>query len=157
MTPDSSKVWARIAAAFPAVLPLQPITACDCEECQDVRASLGHLSWSGILAPAIDKHFGSLPLLTDEAFHALLPAFLFHALADINHRNKVLEWTLYSLCGRYEEDEAATGDAGIRARIGRFTVPQRDAIRAFLRLVPAAPDLAFHHDPIARALSAFWG
>jgi hypothetical protein len=80
MTLPASKVWEQIEAAFPAVLPSQPITTCDCEECRDVRATLGHLRWTEVLPPAIEKHFGSLPLLTDEAFHALLPAFLFRAL-----------------------------------------------------------------------------
>ena len=90
MTAASAKVWEQIAAAFPAKLPAQPITACDCEECWDVRANFGRLRRNEILLPAIDKHFGSLPLLTDEAFRA--PAFLFQVIADINPENRFLEW-----------------------------------------------------------------
>lgn len=158
MTTVSRKVWEQVAAAFPSALPAQPITACECEECQGVRANLGHLRWTEVLPSAIDKHFGSLPLLTAEAFQALLPAFLFRALGDISRENKFLEWTLYALCGGHEEDDATTeaAEAELRNRITRFSKPQRESVRAFLELVTTAPDLAFHHRPIAYALSAFW-
>ena len=157
MTAASRTVWAQIDAAFPPVLPSQPITPCDCEECLDVRANLGHLRWSDVLPPAIEKHFGSLPLLTNEAFQALLPAFLFHALS-ISEENKFLEWTLYALCGPHEEDEETTesADTYLRRRIAGFTDQQREAVRAFMALVIDAPDLAFHHVPIAHAVSAIW-
>jgi hypothetical protein len=123
-----------------------------------VRANLGSLRWIDILPPAVEKHFGSLPLLTDDAYQALLPAFLFGALDDISRENKVLEWTLYALCGAYEEDEATTeaSDVAQRKRIAGFTEAQRASVRALLGLVAAAPDLAFHHDPVAHAFSAIW-
>ncbi len=158
MTEAACRVWEQIDAAFPLVLPSQPITSCDCEECLDVRANLGNLRWKDVLPPAIEKHFGSLPLLTDGAFQALLPAFLFHALGDINRENKFLEWTLYALCGAYEENEETTesADANLRRRIARFTDQEREAVRAFMVLVTGAPDLAFHHKPIAHALSVIW-
>jgi hypothetical protein len=158
MTPASRKVWEQIAAAFPPILPSQPITTCDCEECLDVRANLGHLRWIDVLPPAIEKHFGSLPLLTEDAFQALLPAFLFRALDDFSPENKFLEWTLYTVCGAYEEDEATTeaADAELRRRIARFTEPQRNSVRAFLALAATAPDLDFHQAPVAHALAAIW-
>ena len=158
MTPASAKVWELITAAFPLALPAQPITTCSCEECRDVRANLGHLRWNEILPPAIDKHFGSLGLLTDEAFRYLLPAFLFHALSDLSKDNKFLEWALYAFCGPYEEDEATTRDedARVRKRIARFSEPQREAVRAFLGLMSTVPELEFHHQPIAHALSVIW-
>jgi len=158
MTPTSRKVWEQIAAAFSPILPPQPITTCECEECLDVRANLGHLRWNDVLLPAIEKHFGSLPLLTDDAFQALLPAFLFRALDDISAENKFLEWTLYAVCGAYEEDEATTeaADADRRRRIARFTRQQRESVRAFLALVTVAPNLDIHHAPVAHALAAIW-
>src|SRR5437763_17150054 len=97
MTSNSATVWAQIMAAFPPTLPAQPVTNCDCDECQDSRANLGHLQWVDVLSPAIEKSFGALPLLTDDAFQSLLPAFLFRALEDISPENKFLEWTLYAL------------------------------------------------------------
>src|SRR5215469_7632507 len=140
MTSASARVWEQIAAAFPANLPPQPVTPCDCDECQDIRANLGHLRWVDVLPPATDKTFGSLPLLTDEAFQALLPAFLFRALEEINPENKFLEWTLYTLCGAYEENAATTEATDA---LLRFTRQQREAVRALLTLVSAAPDLDF--------------
>jgi len=137
---------------------MQPITGCDCEECLEIRANLGHLRWNDVLAPAVDKCFGALPLLTDEAFHALLPAFLFRALQDVSRENKYLEWTLYSLCGAYQEDEGETeaSAAKLRERIANFTPAQRAAVRALLELVRTEPSLESHHEPIAYALPAIW-
>lgn len=159
MTAESLDAWAQIVEAFPSVLPEQPVTLCDCDECRDVRANLGHLRWDEVLPPAIYKHFGSLPLLTTDAFQALLPAYLFHALSDISERNKVLEWTLYTLCPVYDKDDesAAQSDAYLRRRISNFTTPQRAAIRAFLSLIAATPGIGCSdRDAIAHSLSAVW-
>ena len=158
MTSESAAVWERITAAFPPTLPTQPVTKCDCDECQQICANLGYLRWVDVLPPAAEKSFGALPLLTDEAFHALLPVFLFRALEDISPENKFLEWTLYALCGAYEEDDAPGNatDAERRRRIAGFTQAQRNAVRAFLTLVSTAPLLDFHHQPIQHALSAIW-
>jgi hypothetical protein len=151
-------VWEQVATAFPPTLPAQPITTCDCDECQDVRANLGHLRWVDVLPSAVEKTFGALPLLTDDAFQSLLPAFLFRALEDIGPENNFLEWTLYELCSAYEEDQPTTeaADAEVRRRIAGFTRGQREAVRAFLKLVGDAPRLEFHHEPIRHALSAMW-
>jgi hypothetical protein len=149
----------QVTDAFLPVLPPQPVTECDCEECLDVRANLGHLCWNEILPPAIDTHFGSLALLTDNAFRALLPAYLFHSLRDLNGQNKVLEWTLYALCANYDEDDesAADADANLRKRIAGFSAPQRAAVRAFSELSAATPGISDGHgDAIAHALSAIW-
>ena len=58
-------------------------------------------------------------LLTDKAFRALLPAYLFHSLRHLSDQNKVLEWTLYTLCAVYDEDDksATDVDAKLRKRI----------------------------------------
>jgi hypothetical protein len=106
MTPSSQCAWERIVEAFPPVLPAQPITRCACAECLNVRADLGRLRWNDPLSPSLQKQFGSLPLLADEAFCALLPAFLFCAPGDVSPKNEVLEFTLYALCGAHEEDQA---------------------------------------------------
>jgi len=110
---------------------------------RDVRANLGHLRWNDILAPAIEKHFRSLPLLTDDAFQTLLPAFFFRVLEAISPENQALEWTLHTLCGAYEEDEATmhATNAERQKRFASFTGPQRQSVRAFLELVNTAPKL----------------
>jgi len=140
-------------------MPPQPVTACDCDECRDVRANLGHLRWNQLLPPAIDKHFGSLPLLTDDAFRALLPAYLFHSLSDLSDDNRVLEWTLYAICSVYDEDDVTTAEADVRlrSRTASFTGSQRAAVRAFLALAAVAPGISSgHRDAIAHAQAAVW-
>lgn len=157
MTSESSSVWAQIREAFPPVLPPQPVTVCACDECLDVRANFGHLRWDQVLRPAIGKGFGWLPLLTEEAFQALLPAFLFYALQDLREQNKVLEWTLYALCGSYVTEDAESSDPHPRNRAGQFTEAQRAAVRAFLELVASVPNMgAGHRDAIAHGLAIGW-
>ena len=98
-------------------------------------------------------------MLTDDAFQALLPAFLFYALSGMNHDNKILEWTLYALCGTYHEEDRVTAENAevqLRQRIAGFTDAQRAAVRAFLSMAAAEPELEWHHEPIAHALSAIW-
>ena len=150
MTAESRQVWEQIAAAFPAVVPSEPITPCDCEECLDVRANLGNCRWNDILPATVEKCFGSLPLLTDEAFQALLPAFLFRALNGVSNKNQVLEFTLYTLC------PSRAIKPRQRRRISRLTESQRESVRAFLRLMSTEPALQWHHDAIMYALSAYW-
>jgi hypothetical protein len=136
------------------------VTVCDCEECLFVRANLGHLRGDELLPLAIEKHFGSLALLTDEAFRALLPAFLFQALRDLSNDNKILEWTLYVLCPVYDEADptARSADADLRRRISSFTEQQRAAVRAFLTLASTAAGISDgHRYAIAHALSTVWG
>ena|ERR1035441_1666810 len=159
MTPDSLNVWTQITEAFPPDLPSQPVTTCDCDECRDARANLGRLRWNEGLPPAIDKHFGSLPLLTDDAFRALLPAYLFQPLRNLSGENKFLEWTLYALCAAHDGNDETTArdtDTRLRTRVAAFTEAQRAAVRTFLILASAAPGLKNHRDAIAHALSVLW-
>jgi hypothetical protein len=60
--------------------------------------------------------------------------------------------------GVYEEDEATTkaADTRLRDRIADFTGQQRAAVRAFLALAHAEPELDAHHDAIKLALSTIW-
>lgn len=48
LTPASLRVWEGITAVFLPTLAAQPITTCDCEECRDLRANLGHLRWNEV-------------------------------------------------------------------------------------------------------------
>jgi hypothetical protein len=53
----------------------------------------------------MDEHFGSLPLLSPEAFATFLPAWLTRSLRDLDAKDqKFREWTLYQLA-LYHEDE----------------------------------------------------
>jgi hypothetical protein len=60
--------------------------------------------------------------------------------------------------GTSEENEetAEAVDADLRKRIAGFTRQQRESVRAFPALVTTAPNLEFHHAPVAHALAAIW-
>jgi len=148
-------VWNEIVDAFPPVTPSQPVTLCDCEECLEVRANLGHVAWNHVLPPAIEHCFGSLPPLTDESFHALLPAYLLHAFADLGDHNKVFEWTLYSLCGPEDGADHDPEDAGLREKAMLFSPEQRRAVRSFLFLAGSVREIREQHD-VMGAAATIW-
>ncbi len=94
----------QIREAFPATPFYGPITSCDCEECVDIREGLRYKQWDQVSEAFLD--FTCSPvLLTPEAFHAFLPAYLLRGLDDLTGRTVVLEFTVYSLCPDDDEEE----------------------------------------------------
>ena len=79
---DAQKVRNQIREAFPATQFDGPITSCDCEECTHIREELRHTRWDEISTAFLDLTC-SPTLLTPEAFHAFLPAYLLRALDDL--------------------------------------------------------------------------
>jgi hypothetical protein len=65
------------------------ITACDCEECTEIREALQGKRWDEIPAAFVDLTC-SPALLTTEAGGAFLPAYLFRGLDDLERRTVVL-------------------------------------------------------------------
>jgi len=84
----------QIREAFPAARFDGSITSCDCDECTAIRRELGHKRWDEISTAFLDSTC-SPTLLTPEAFHAFLPAYLLRALDDLSRHAIVLEFTVY--------------------------------------------------------------
>lgn len=65
---------------FPPYAPEGPIAPHECEECSKIRAQLDGCSWLEIPAGYVEEHEGVLPLLSEQALHAFLPAWLRQAM-----------------------------------------------------------------------------
>lgn len=85
-----------------------------------------------------------LPLLTPEALHFFLPAFLLYALD--NWQSEVWHFTVYSLApGKEKEDDLAWW----QRRFSLFTPEQKEVLFAFLDQVIADPE-AYHQHTVAQ-------
>lgn len=89
----------QILSAFPPELFTGSVTSgCTCDECAGLAAKLRHQSWITISDEVIEAEFGSLPLLSEEAFRAFLPTWLTQSLLRLEDKEqKVRAWTLYKL------------------------------------------------------------
>src|SRR5579884_520209 len=106
MTPEQLKTQIRLA--FVPREYFGPITACSCEECTAIREKLRHQCWDHIPAEFID-FTGSPTLLEPAAFAAFVPAYMVRAL-DSGQASVVLEFTVYSLCPSYRDDDNEQAD-----------------------------------------------
>jgi hypothetical protein len=110
----------------------------------------------------MDAQFGSLPLLSPEAFSTFLPAWLMRSLDDFDAgEQKFLEWTLYEVALYHDEDDGADELSRridmLRWRAERLTREQIDTIAAFLRLIQHhAPLSEWDRESITRALELVW-
>ena len=70
----------RLGRLFPEVVPDSPVAPHDCIECSEIRAQLDGCSWSEVPLDYINNHDDILPLLSIQARHAFLAAWLRAAL-----------------------------------------------------------------------------
>src|SRR5687768_10977159 len=80
--PDTSKLEARLCAAFPERIVLGTIAPHQCEECNALRLQLQRITWSAVPSEFVKSNEGALPLLSQEAYVAFLPAWLRQALRE---------------------------------------------------------------------------
>jgi|HubBroStandDraft_1064217.scaffolds.fasta_scaffold53384_3 hypothetical protein len=146
----------QIRQAFPPAQFYGPITPCDCEECTDIRDGLRHKRWDEISTQFLD--FTCSPvLLTPEAFHAFLPAYLLRGLDDLGGDTVVREFTVYSLCPNGSEEQSHEYQNQL-LQVASFMSPlQIQAGRAFLVFVQEnAAHGKWFRPFVARALDGIW-
>jgi hypothetical protein len=144
----------QIREAFPATRFDGPITSCDCEECTNIREELRHKRWDEISTAFLDSTCSPM-LLTPEAFHAFLPAYLLRALDDLSPHSVVVEFTVYSLCPDKSDQNGQGERLSQRARL--MNPSQTEAIRAFLVFVQEnAGDAKWFRPFITGALEEVW-
>ncbi len=68
--------------AFPEGQVAGEIAPHDCEECFALRAMLEGATWREVPAEFVKANDGSLPLLTQEAYRAFLPAWILQAIRE---------------------------------------------------------------------------
>lgn len=108
---DTEQLRQQIHSAFPADTFLGSVTnGCKCGECVELARSLSRKRWDAIESETINRQFGSLPLLSSEAFSAFLPAWLMRSLDSLDaDEQKFREWTLYALA-LYHDDKYDDAD-----------------------------------------------
>jgi hypothetical protein len=105
--PDPDEVRRQIRSAFPAEPFYVAVTGgCPCDECAELTKSLCRQKWDALDNETMDAQFGSLPLLSPEAFSTFLPAWLMRSLDDLDaEEQKSREWTLYAVALYHGEEE----------------------------------------------------
>ena len=161
--PEVDDVRRHIQAAFPARAFFGPITGgCKCDECAELSKSLRQQSWDTLSDNTMDAQFGSLPLLSPEAFAAYLPAWLMRSLdSPDNEQQKFREWTLYTLALYHDvEDgveELLRKTDWLRWRAERLTPEQIAAIGAFLQFIRDHARISdWDRESIDRAIDVVW-
>jgi hypothetical protein len=156
---ELDRIRDQIRGAFPSTQYHGPITACDWDECKEIREALWHKRWDEVPTSLIDLAC-SPTLLTPEAFRAFLPAYMLRALDNLMDERVVLEFTVYSLCPDPEPDneiarEVKVTRLGERAKL--MTPAQVEAIRSFLAFVAATAENREWFRPIVgAALDSIW-
>jgi hypothetical protein len=79
---DARSLEQQLRAAFPEQQVTGLIAPHDCEDCYALRAMLENSTWSSIPPEFVKANCDALPLLTHEAYLAVLPAWLLHAIRE---------------------------------------------------------------------------
>lgn len=97
-----------------------------CEECEGIRQDFRGQSPTTLRRDVIEHHFDSLPMLSPDAFHYFIPAYMRYA---IDHPDSnVARFAEYSLAPTDYDDFW-------RERFLLFTPSQKDAVIAFLEFL----------------------
>lgn len=121
------------------------------------QEELQHKRWDEVSTTFLDSTDGPV-LLTPEAFHAFLPAYLLRALDNLSPHSQVAELTVYTLCPIEGDDlihQLSVNSLLERARL--MSPAQIQAIRAFLLFVQEnISDREWFRSSIKTALEAIW-
>jgi hypothetical protein len=130
-----------------------------CDECKEIRKELWHKRWDEISTAFIDLTC-SPNLVTPEAFHAFVAAYMLRGLDDLIGDCVVLEFTVCALCPDAEPDDEAAKhvkETRLRQRAKLMTPAQVQAIRSFLIFVVAnAKNREWFRPIVDTALETIW-
>lgn len=79
---SSQQLESRLVSVFPKVTAHGTIAPHECAECNAINEQLAGLAWNDVSAGFVYAYDDSLPLLSREAYVALLPAWIREALRD---------------------------------------------------------------------------
>lgn len=159
---DVDEMRQRIQSVFPSQPFFGSITnGCACDECTALVKSLYGRKWDALDNETMDVQFGSLSLLTLEAFTIFVPAWLIRSLDNIDaEEQKFREWTLYSLALYSDEDgpdELSAEIEKLRQQSDQLNPEQLRVIADFLRLIhDRTPISKWNQESIRRSLELIW-
>jgi len=102
----------------------------DCLECDEVRAFFRGKSWRDLKFPELHDFHGSLPHLTQDAFHYFLPGYMSATLGNWNQAD-MIPYGVITIGGYLDDAQEVKDEAREKRKI--FTVNQREAIVEWLR------------------------
>lgn len=123
----------QIIEAFENVpYPKSGIALHECDECRELRESFTGQNWRTISSKIVEKHYGQIPLFSDEAFPYFLPAYLIYSLENFND-NLVCEFTIYALTPT--KKQIRENFDYWKEKFQKFDNKQMDTIYEFLYLI----------------------
>jgi hypothetical protein len=128
------------------------ITVDDLGDSPQIRDSFNGIAWWLASNDILDRNADSMPLLTPEAFHHYLPAFLLRSLEGFERSNETLLYTVFSL----SPTKTSRNDPRFRARLNLFSPQQVSVVRKFLQLILADETMYNLYESAERALRKFW-
>ena len=138
----AQEVEQQLRAAFPAKQFSGVVThGCTCEECTDLEASFRDQSWNTVSEETMRAHYDGLPLLSDEALVAFLPAWLSRALSDLDDGHQPCrEFALYFLALYLKSSPSrafvqSTETKRLRRLYGILSVEQVLAVEQWLKFI----------------------
>lgn len=143
-----------IRKAFEDVPPsktIREIAPHECPECDELGRALLGRHYYDLPPSVIDYFYEALPLLSPQALHHYLPAWLLRALD--NPGGNVIEFTVYHLSPSMKQMAEAKGY--FEERFAVFDSAQRKSIRDFLHDVEDYQLWVGHEGEIERA-KALW-
>lgn len=151
---EKEQLRQQILKAFPKVSPplATNVTYDYYGESVKARDSFNGVKWWLAECELIDQRYDCLSLLTSEAFHYYLPAFLLCALKRFETNNQTLEFIIYSLSPtKTDADDFWYGD-----RLKQFTTEQTSIINKFLHHVLSTESMYAFHKDAERGIKKFW-
>lgn len=117
-----------------------------------LRELLSFRPWWTLDGGTVDKCSDKISLLTSEAFHYYLPAFLLRSLAPFSPKNTTLEFTIYNLSPTKTEEN----DPWYSDRVSKFTPEQISVVRDFLSCILKDERMYNFFKDAERGMRKFW-
>ena len=140
-----------IAAAFagvPKPVGLRAIAPHVCDECNELANDFSAYDFRTLPGSLIEAQYSGLPLLSPEALHHYLPAYMIHALA-CDPESNILDFTVFHLVPSAKS--MAETPQYFRERFAVFSEEQRAVIAAFLTHVYASKRFEGREPSVERA------
>lgn len=134
---------ARVIKAFENVsIPKGLVAEHECEECFEIRKNFTGKEWQTITSEMLEENYDKLPLLSPEAYHCFLPAYLINSLNDFRNNanldgNLVWEFTGYNF-HYYRKGKSEPNSSDInyyKSRYQNFSKEQLYTIYDFIDLL----------------------
>jgi hypothetical protein len=106
--------------AFPRRVVSGVVAPHECDECDALRRQLQHVTWESVPAGFVHANSGALPLLSSEAYAALLPAWLLQALRQPD--SEVAAMLLINLGDEPDTSAFTAEQAGAIVEVARYVV-----------------------------------